>query len=183
MPSDSTHPPMRSEDPPFEGEPPERLAVEIVIEDDGWTAVADLEAAVLAAARAVAGLDVVAEALPASACVALTGDNAVRLLNATYRGKDKPTNVLSFPSPDAGVLEAEEADFLGDVILARETVMREAGELGVAASHHLQHLVVHGLLHLLGYDHENDDDAEVMEALETTALSSIGVADPYAELE
>jgi probable rRNA maturation factor len=101
----------------------------------------------------------------------------VRRLNRTYRGKDAPTNVLSFPSrgpaPDDGA-------YLGDVVLAAETVRQEAVELGIEPGHHLQHLVVHGLLHLLGHDHQADAAAEEMERLEVEILATIGVADPYA---
>ncbi len=183
MPPDNTTPPPRTEDAPYESEPPERLVVDVVVEDDGWNAIEDLEASVHQAAAAVADLAVVADQLPASACVAFTSDAAVRTLNRTYRAKDKPTNVLSFPSPEPIELEAGAVDFIGDIVLARETVFREAQEQGVPPRHHTQHLVVHGLLHLLGYDHETDADAETMEALEVAALAAIGVPDPYAGLE
>lgn len=115
--------------------------------------------------------------------IVLSDDATVRVLNRDYRGQDKPTNVLSFAnlddetapdSPDASLL-------LGDVVLALETVLREAESQGKAAEAHLSHLVVHGLLHLLGYDHENNADAEEMEALERRILAGLGIADPYAE--
>ena len=106
--------------------------------------------------------------------VLLTDDAAVRDLNARFRGKDQPTNVLSFPAaenPDA---------HLGDVALAFETCAREAAEQGKPLADHLQHLVAHGVLHLVGYDHDVDADAEIMEALERRVLAALGVADPYA---
>ena len=119
---------------------------------------------------------------PAELSVVLADDALVHRLNREYRGKDKPTNVLSF-----ALTEAEEPDagedapvMLGDVILAWETVAREAAEQGKTPSDHMTHLVVHGVLHLLGYDHETDDEAEEMEELETQLLGTLGIADPYA---
>jgi probable rRNA maturation factor len=110
--------------------------------------------------------------------VVLTDDAAQRALNREWRGIDKPTNVLSFPQiepfgPVSGLL--------GDVTLARETLEREAGEMGIAFPDHLTHLVVHGVLHLLGYDHIEPADALVMEPLETQILGGLGIADPYAD--
>ncbi len=105
--------------------------------------------------------------------VALEADKGVRALNARDRKKDKPTNVLSYPSG--------EREFLGDMVLARQTVWREAREQRKAPADHFTHLVVHGTLHLLGYDHETgEDDAERMEALERRILAKLGIADPYA---
>jgi probable rRNA maturation factor len=107
-----------------------------------------------------------------SLTVALADDRRMRALNARDRKKDKPTNVLSYPSG--------ERDFLGDVVLARQTVWREAKSQGKTAADHLAHLVVHGTLHLLGYDHETSEaDAERMEALERRILAKLGIADPY----
>ena len=101
-------------------------------------------------------------------------------LNSDWRGIDRPTNVLAFPGwdPDAP-LPAEAPLLLGDVVLARETVAREAKEQGKTVTDHLGHLVVHGVLHLLGYDHAIDAEAAVMETLETAILAELGVADPY----
>lgn len=114
----------------------------------------------------------------------LSTDARVRILNLQYRGLDKPTNVLSFPSaaPPPRTRTAE-PHHLGDLILARETLVREAADLRISPSDHFRHLVLHGLLHLLGYDHETDEDAEEMEALETRILATLGVADPYAGTE
>jgi probable rRNA maturation factor len=157
-----------------------RLEVDIIDEAGDWTDIAAAEEHVRAAAGVVSespDLDIP----PSTATVALTSDAAVQELNRTYRGKDKATNVLSFPSVAGPGSPAADRVFLGDVVLAAGTVLREAGELGIDPRHHLQHLVVHGLLHLIGYDHETDDTAAEMEALETRLLSRIGVADPYAE--
>lgn len=110
-----------------------------------------------------------------SVVIALDSDAAVRRLNRTYRGHDKPTNVLSFP---AG---ATDRHFLGDIVLARQTVLREAREQGKRPADHLAHLVMHGTLHLLGYDHElGERQARRMEQLEIRLLAAMGIADPYA---
>jgi probable rRNA maturation factor len=110
--------------------------------------------------------------------VALIDDRAMRKLNLTYRGKDKPTNVLSFPSGEEP--EGKRARRrLGDVAIALGTVKREAKAQGKTVDDHLMHLMVHAVLHLLGYDHESDPDAEEMEALERKALATLGIADPY----
>ena len=111
------------------------------------------------------------------ATILLTDNAEMRELNRAWRGKDAPTNVLSFP---AGDQPAEPAP-LGDVVLAYETIRDETREPGISLADHVSHLVIHGLLHLLGYDHMNDNEAEQMEALERTALATLGIADPYAE--
>ncbi|WP_428539158.1 rRNA maturation RNase YbeY [Reyranella sp.] len=106
-----------------------------------------------------------------SLTIALADDRRVRALNARDRKKDKPTNVLSYPSGERA--------FLGDIVLARQTVLREAREQAKDPAHHVSHLVVHGTLHLVGYDHVDDSDAERMEALERRVLAKLGIADPY----
>ena len=110
--------------------------------------------------------------------VTFTSDEEVRALNAKWRGKDKPTNVLSFPM--ANEAELASAQLLGDIVLAHGVCAREATEKSVEVATHAAHLVVHGTLHLLGYDHETGDaEAEEMEETERRALASIGIADPY----
>jgi probable rRNA maturation factor len=121
----------------------------------------------------------------AELCVVLADDDFVRSLNKTYRGKDKPTNVLSFPAGAIPVAVGPEPllglgpKLLGDVVLARETISREAEEQGKSFADHLSHLVVHGVLHLLGQDHEEDTEAEEMEALERDILEDLDISDPY----
>jgi len=115
--------------------------------------------------------------------VRLAGDEQVRELNAHWRGKDKPTNVLSFPMAETYELEAADEDgpaiMLGDIILAHGVCAAEAGEKGVSVTDHATHLVVHGTLHLLGYDHMAEADAADMEAREARALKRLGIANPY----
>ena len=105
--------------------------------------------------------------------VVLTTDEEVHALNKTFRHQDKATNVLSFPSDE----KAE----LGDIILAYETVLKEAQELGISALHHTLHLIVHGFLHLLGYDHETEHEAEEMESLEIKILQTLNIENPYED--
>ena len=117
--------------------------------------------------------------------VKLSDDDEVQGLNATYRGKDKPTNVLSFPMVQPDLLQSlENSDdgeaLLGDIILARETCAREAEEKGVTMAQHATHLIAHGTLHLLDYDHQNEADAARMEELEVKALATLGLANPYS---
>jgi len=111
----------------------------------------------------------------------LAGDAIVRDLNRDFRGKDKPTNVLSFPA-SAGPRPAGAPVMLGDVIIAHETVVREAAAQGKSVADHLIHLIVHGVLHLLGYDHEKAGEARRMEAIEVRVLAGFGIADPYAPI-
>jgi len=160
----------------------------ITIEDDQW--LADLaDAPKLATHAAQCAID--AATLPAVACnrplelsIVLADNDMVQTLNRDYREKDKPTNVLSFALLD----DPDEAQFyqgtdaplpLGDIILARETVLAETQEQEKALCDHFRHLVVHGTLHLLGYDHIQDEDATIMEALERKILDSMGIDDPY----
>jgi probable rRNA maturation factor len=118
--------------------------------------------------------------------VRLTGDDDVRALNAQWRGKDRPTNVLSFPLAetdhlsDTNVVEVEL--LLGDIVLARGVCEAEAADKGISVEQHATHLLVHGTLHLLGYDHHDDEQAADMEAREIRALERLGIANPYQEL-
>jgi probable rRNA maturation factor len=105
--------------------------------------------------------------------IVFTDDAHIRELNRRYRGKDKPTNVLSFPQPAGGRL-------LGDIVLACETIHHEAALANKPVEEHIAHLIIHGFLHLIGYDHQVDEEAERMEKLESAALARIGIADPYA---
>jgi probable rRNA maturation factor len=154
------------------------VCVDIAVADDGWHDNADPEPLIRAAADAVL---VRAPGVTGDyeVSVLLADDAAVHALNRQWRGKDKPTNILSFPAARVPGLPDGEARFLGDLVLARETVEREAGERGIAIADHLTHLTVHGMLHLLGYDHLTDTEAEAMEGLETAILASLGIDDPY----
>jgi probable rRNA maturation factor len=148
--------------------------IEVMVQSPRWKkqprAAAIVRNAVAAAAKA-------ASIRPALAIV-LTDDSRIRTLNREWRGFDKPTNVLSFPAANT-----RDAGSLGDVIIAFQTVAREAKEEGKPIKHHLAHLAVHGFLHLLGYDHETDRDARKMERLEVEILKGLGVPDPYADQE
>jgi len=146
--------------------------IDVEIEDPAWTAALP-QAEMLARGAALAALDKEGAAHEA-VTILLTDDESVRELNARFREKDAPTNVLSFPAPD------NPERFLGDIAVAYGVCVREAAEQGKPLSHHLQHLTVHGVLHLLGYDHIGDDEAEVMEDLERAVLADLGVPDPYA---
>lgn len=163
------------------------LAVEVQLLDPDWqSAVPDAVALVERAAQmAVRHL---AEGAPTNqgdpvACelsVALADSALVQQLNNRYRGRDKPTNVLSFADIESEDLAGPgEPRLLGDIVLAREVVLDEASQQGKSSADHLAHLVVHGLLHLLGYDHDTDAAAEDMESVERQVLARLGVADPY----
>lgn len=164
-------------------EHPQRLAdafsISIVLEDGNWSGFASPETAIQEAAAALIHHLACRLARPADAMIVLGSDALVQDLNRRYRGKDTPTNVLSFPFQKPPGAAADEG-CLGDVVLAAETILREAEELGITPVAHLQHLVVHGLLHLLGYDHTTDAQAAEMEGLETQILAGLGIADPYA---
>ncbi len=146
-----------------------------------------------AAMAAIAGSDLSALLSGKAAysiSVQLSDNDEVHSLNREYRGKDKPTNVLSFPMMDADELarlaQSDSANngpetMLGDIILAYETCAKEAEEKSIPLKNHTLHLIVHGVLHLLGYDHQGDAMASEMEALEIKALASIGVDDPYSD--
>jgi probable rRNA maturation factor len=141
-----------------------------VVLDAAWAeALPGVERLVRRAARAALGIR------KRSLTVALADDRRVQALNKRDRRKDKPTNVLSYPSGEPSA----KPGFLGDVVLARQTVWREARAQKKTPQAHISHLVVHGTLHLLGYDHENDSEAERMEALERRILAKLGIADPY----
>ncbi|HYE49658.1 MAG TPA: rRNA maturation RNase YbeY [Azospirillaceae bacterium] len=169
---------------------PDTQNVEVVvsIEEGGWEDdLPDAEPLVLRAAHAALARAEGVPRGPAELSVVLADDETVRALNSQYRGKDKPTNVLSFPlhEEEDEVLEslapgAPLPILLGDVILAHGTVVRESSEQGKPLGDHLTHLVVHGVFHLLGYDHIADDEAERMERLETETLAGLGIPDPYA---
>ncbi|HEY3947432.1 rRNA maturation RNase YbeY [Phenylobacterium sp.] len=146
--------------------------IDIEVEAAAWTkALPDAGPLVLAAAQATLDSE---GATGEGVALLLTDDESVRELNARFRRQDKPTNVLSFPAPQ------NPERFLGDVALAFGVCAREAAQQGKPLAHHLQHLVAHGVFHLLGYDHETDAQAEAMESLERAVLAGLGIPDPYA---
>ena len=141
-----------------------------------------LESTLRAAAVAVLAEHLTTAAALVELGITLADDTTVHALNRDHRGQDKPTNVLSFPLVD-GDFEPEAPGaplLLGDVILAYQTVAREAAGQGKSLADHAVHLVVHGVLHLLGHDHESDGEADAMERLETAILCKLGIADPYS---
>ena len=164
-----------------QGEQP-RTCAGISVEDERWNAITGFSELIPGLAEAtLAAVDLAPEAHAVS--IALMSDSEIHSLNKTFRGKDAPTNVLSFPSaPAIRLLKNHEGPvFLGDVALAYETVVREAAEQEKPALNHAAHLVVHGVLHLAGFDHETDADAGRMEAAERLILGKFGIPDPYGD--
>jgi probable rRNA maturation factor len=163
--------------------------VETVIEDKRWEAIGLAALAERGATAALKGVGLATAGFSVS--VMGCDDARIAALNADFRGKPIPTNVLSWPSeeraseaageppdlPEPG--SADDPESLGDIAIAWETCVREAGEQGKSVTDHVTHLLVHAVLHLLGYDHVEDDDAVLMEALEVRILASLGVSDPY----
>ena len=147
------------------------MTIDVEVEDEAWTS--SLPEAQATAIRAAEAALVGAQA-QGDLAVLLADDAAVQGLNARFRGKDAATNVLSFPAP------ASAAPHLGDVALAYGVCAREAAEQGKPLQTHLSHLVAHGVLHLLGFDHEDEAQAEEMEALERVVLAGLDIPDPYA---
>jgi len=152
-------------------------AIDVIIASARWTTSLRTPAAIVRRA-AKAALESHGPKGASEFTILLTTDAAVRALNATFRGKDKATNVLSFPADAPAVKGQPRA--LGDIALAYGVLVREAKDEGKTLKAHLSHLVVHGVLHLLGYDHGHDEDAVTMERLEKKILARLGIADPYA---
>ncbi|KQY13447.1 rRNA maturation RNase YbeY [Rhizobium sp. Root482] len=161
------------------------LDIQISIEEGPWPPETQLEAIcgrVLGAAAAFLAREEKQPfpKMPAEVSLVFTDDASIRAINAEWRGQDKPTNVLSFPAFPL-VPGKMPGPMLGDIILAQETLVREAAELGKPFDDHLTHLLVHGFLHLFGYDHIDERDAERMESLETGILAGLGLSDPYGD--
>jgi probable rRNA maturation factor len=162
--------------------------LDVAVQAEGWPD-GDWEALATKASRAALDQSPYGEWLGWPAVievgVRLTSDDEVRTLNRQYRHKDKPTNVLSFPMIQPDLLESvtQNSDdgevILGDIVLACGVCEREAAERGIAVADHAAHLIVHGTLHLLGYDHQGDAEAEAMEGMERAALADLGLHDPY----
>jgi probable rRNA maturation factor len=156
---------------------------EVLVVAECWQTEPDAEAVIQRAIEAAAGI-ADADVGDAELAIMLTDDTGIRTLNSNWRGIDKPTNVLSFPAlqPAAGATD-DAPRMLGDIAIAYETTRKEADDEQKPFDHHLSHLAVHGFLHLIGYDHEKDDDAEAMESLEQEILAQLGIPDPYADRE
>ena len=151
------------------------LIIDIATQHDAWNEhFSDLESVIKRAVFQI--LSTLESPELGELSIALVNDADIQALNRDYRGKDKPTNVLSFPA--ANTLNGP-APLLGDIVLAFETVMREAAERSITLEAHLSHLIIHGFLHLQGYEHETDDEAAEMEALEIAALAALQIDNPY----
>lgn len=155
------------------------LSIDIRVDSERWSAIASAEIIIDRAIRAAGAAAAMQFRPGAEVSVLLTGDDEVRALNREWRNQDKPTNVLSFPA--CSFEDVPGAMMLGDIVMAFETVEREATADGKSTEDHLTHLAVHGFLHLIGHDHLVDEDAERMENLERVVLADLGLADPYAD--
>jgi probable rRNA maturation factor len=155
-----------------------RASVEITRLSPAWQALPSAEALILRAVEASLAASAARIRDGAEVGVQLADDAHVRALNLQWRAIDKPTNVLSFPAVEGDRIAS--APMLGDIVLAFETVEREADEEGNSFADHVAHLIVHGFLHLLGFDHQTAAEADRMEAMETRILAKLGIADPYA---
>jgi probable rRNA maturation factor len=155
------------------------VGIDLLIEAGQWPAEEELERLSRKAVDAALAETGAKAAAPSELSLVFSDDASIQGLNAGWRGKDKPTNVLSFPA-----FPVQPGDplppMLGDIVLAAETISREAGLEEKPFEHHLTHLIIHGFLHLLGYDHETEDEAETMEAVERRALARLAIPDPYA---
>ncbi len=155
----------------------EAVKLEVIVRSALWrkrrSAKSVVKKAVLTAAKA-------ASTGAAELAIVLGNDSTIQALNRDWRGKDQPTNVLSFPAAAPASKTRVPSPYLGDIVIAYQTTAREAVAEGKRFDHHLAHLAVHGFLHLLGYDHENDRDARTMENLERRILRRLAVPDPYA---
>lgn len=145
------------------------ITLDLIVEAPGWEALPDLQALCERAFSSIAAV----EPAQGVVCLLLADDEALRQLNRDFRGKDKPTDVLSFPAHEM------DRPLLGDIAVALGVSVRDAEKQGISLADHLTHLLIHGYLHLRGHDHETEADAERMEALEIKALASLGIPNPY----
>jgi probable rRNA maturation factor len=156
------------------------IELDVIAEAGDWSMIGDPEAAARRAVSAAFAAVPDGTDSEVEIGVLLTDDAGIRRLNRDFRGQDKPTNVLSFPAPEPPGGAGPRP--LGDIALSSETLAREAESEAKTFADHFTHLVVHGTLHLLGYDHELEAEAEIMESLEMKALASLGIADPYRHM-
>jgi len=161
--------------------PPGGPTLAVRMQSRRWHAVEDLKPRIGAAIDAALALAPVKPSPGAELSLLLTDDKRIRIVNRDWRGFDKATNVLSFPAAPPERIAS--SPVIGDIVLAFETIVREAEVEEKSFGDHLSHLVIHGLLHLVGEDHETEEQAQRMEALETAALARLGIADPYAGSE
>ncbi len=166
---------------PHADRPAPELTLALRIQAKRWRELADLRQRVADATQAALAVAPVTPLEGAELSLLMTDDKRIRVVNRDWRGFDNPTNVLSFPAAPPERIAG--SPVLGDIVLAYETIAREAQEEGKDFGDHVSHLVIHGLLHLLGEDHETPAQAERMEALEIAALAQLGIADPYADSE
>lgn len=160
------------------------LQIDVAIQDPAWEEMAAIETLVLGTVRTAMQMAVkpkIAEDKDLEISIVLANDDLIHVLNREYRGKDKPTNILTFAALDAEEPQGTDMINLGDVVLSYQTIEREAKEQGRFLQDHVTHLVVHGVLHLLGYDHHDDDEANNMESLEIRILEKLGVQNPYTQ--
>lgn len=158
-------------------------ATEVLVVADCWSTEHDVDAIIHRAIEAASSM-VEDDTADAELAIMLTDDAGIRTLNNNWRGMDKATNVLSFPAlqpPEGAEVPDDMPRMLGDIAIAYETMRREADEEDKPFANHLSHLTVHGFLHLVGYDHENEEEAEEMEQLERDILATLGIPDPYAD--
>lgn len=154
------------------------MTIAIEVEDEAWAKLPGLEALAVNAVKATLAARGVADA-ETEVFVLFTDDSTIAKMNAEWRGQAKPTNVLSFPAPDDLPLPAGEPKPLGDIVLASGVIAAEARNQGKALHGHCTHLIVHGCLHLLGHDHEDEAEALAMEQLEIDILKGLGISNPY----
>lgn len=163
-----------------------RPQIDISIQDPAWHELQDIEnivhiAAEITLTTAIMPKEAFERDLEVS--IVLANDDLLHVLNREYRGQDKPTNVLTFATLDAEEPPSESVLNLGDVLLSFQTVERECQEQGKFRTDHIRHLVIHGILHLLGYDHKDEDEATDMETLEIRILERLGVQNPYVDMD
>ena len=157
------------------------LEIDIVYADDNWPTSLEgnnIDSVIVKALHGAIAKTCVDFAAPSEICIVLNNDSQQRDLNQKWRGIDRPTNVLSFPQIE---VFSTPCGMLGDIVLARQTVMQEAVDQKKSLLNHLSHLVVHGFLHILGYDHKTDKQAKQMESLEIDILADLGIMDPYRD--
>ena len=152
-------------------------AIEIIVDAPAWEGIADLESLATGAVNASCSASGAKLASGGEVAITFCDDAAIRTLNAEWRKRDSATNVLSFPTPG----RLEEKLLLGDIVIAHETVAREAAEQGKTFEDHTMHMIIHGFLHLIGYDHETPKEADAMEALERRIAAALGLGDPYEQ--